>query len=151
MRLQYSSECFVRCEKVISGDTRELRNVCKLTTRQCTPQDLAKVSTLFKGRETLVAHEIRQLTCRTPTTADVNSIRVLPSTNDIVCETCAGSVRNSVVVVRTNHTGTALDHICSSIHTLAVQRRGIVEESSLGVFVTVAMIHDISVPQNPRS
>lgn len=110
------------------------------------PQDLAGVSALFKGRETLVAHELRQLTCRTPTTGDIDSVRILPSTNDVVCETRAGSVRNSVVIVRTNHTRAALDHVCRSIHSLPVQRCGIIEESSLGISVTVAVVRDISIP-----
>ena len=119
----------------------------QLTTRQCTPQDLARVSTLSKRKEILVAHEPRQLTCRTPTTGDINSVRVLPSANDVVCETRAGSIRDGVVVVRTYHTRTALNHICRSIHRLRVQRRGIGEESSLGVLVTVTTINKISIQQ----
>lgn len=147
MRLRYNSGCFVRCGKVISGDIRELRNVCKLTTRQCTPQDLARVSTLFKGRKTLVAHELRQLTCRTPTTRDIDSVRVLPSTNDVVCKASAGSIRDGVVVVRTYHTRAALDHVCRSVHGLRVQRPGIGKESPLGVLVAVAVVNEIRIQQ----
>ena len=87
-----------------------------------------------------MTRELRKLTRRTPTTSDIDSIRVLPSTDNIVRETSAGSVRNGIVIVRTKHTGTALDHVCRSVYSLAVKRCGIVKESSLSILVTVAVI-----------
>ena len=85
--------------------------------------------------------ELRQLTCRTPTTSDIDSVRILPSTDDVVRETRAGFVRNGVVKVRADHTRAALDHVCRSVHRLRVQCPGIGEESPLGVLVTVAVIN----------
>ena len=93
----------------------------------------------------MVDRQLSYLTCRTPATGNIDSVGVLPSTDDVVCKASAGPVRNSVVVVRTKYTGAALDHVCRSVHRLRVQRSGIVEESSLGVFVTVAVIRNFSV------
>lgn len=92
-----------------------------------------------------VTHELRQLTCCTATPSDIDSVRVLPSTDNVICETSAGSVRNGIVVVRTKHTGAALYHVCRSVHRLPVQRCGIVEKSSLSIFVTVAIAKCISI------
>ena len=92
----------------------------------------------------MVTCELRQ---RTPTTSDINPVIELPSTDDIICETSAGSVRNGIVEVGTNHTGAALDHVCRSVHRLTVQRRRVVEQGSLIVFVTVAVIRDVSLPK----
>ena len=89
---------------------------------------------------------LRKLTRCTPTTSDVDPVVVLPSTDDIVREASAGSVRDSVVEVRTNHTGAALNHVCRSVYRLAVQRRtSIGVERPLGVFVTMAMIRNVNV------
>ena len=122
----------------------------KLTTRRCKPQGLAWVSTPFGLQFILVARELGRLTCCTPTTANIDSVVILPSTDDIVREASAGSVRDSVVEVRTNHTGAALNHVSRSVHSLAVQRRRVVEEGSLIVFVTVAVIRACELSAVPK-
>lgn len=123
----------------------------KLTTRQCTPQDLNSVRTLFGIQDILVTREQRQLTCCTPTTSNIDSTRVLPATDNVVREASAGPVRDGIIEIRTNHTGTALDHVRCSIDILTVQRSGVGEESSLGILVSVAVIDNINIPHPCRS
>jgi len=100
---------------------------------------------VFQDKNLCLTAQLRQLTCCTPATGDIDSVEVLSSTDNVVCEASAGSVRNSIVVVRAKYTGAALDHVCRSVYGLRVQLSGIVEESSLGVFVTMAVILNVSI------